>query len=373
MRILKYIFLLLLLSIVALTIFIATQKGKFVVERSYIVKAPRNTVYQFVKDLRNWQDFAIWIPSDNATPLSFSKNSIGNAATLSWDGETSSGSIKILSSQENDSIVQKINFDGTETATITRFKDTLYGTKVTLKSEGTMSFTMKVTSALQGGIDKIMGRIYEKSLEKLEKILIFEINNFTVNGTVLRTKSGTNYLKQTFTSKLNNVYKNATIVLHKIGAFCDKNSIETNGKPFLIFHTYDAATELATISFCVPTKERILTSSGSDILSGTLEPFEAIKTTLKGNYSNISKALKQSDAYIIKNKVVVNPIFSHLEVFTINNNEEKSPSKWETDIYVPLLPKVVPITVPARPRAVIPEVINKQPAEEESKENNTEF
>ena len=111
MRILKYIFLLLLLSLVALTIFIATQKGDFTVERSHIIKAPKNTVYQFVNDLRNWEDFATWISKDAASNLAFSEKSIGNGATMNWDNQTSSGSIATLSTQENDSISQKMDFD----------------------------------------------------------------------------------------------------------------------------------------------------------------------------------------------------------------------------------------------------------------------
>ncbi len=348
MRILKYIFLLLLLSLVALTIFIATQKGDFTVERSHVIKAPKNTVYQFVNDLRNWEDFATWITEDDAVTVSFSEKSIGNGANMTWDSQTSSGSIVTLLSKENDSILQKMDYDGSESSVVLRLKDTLNGTKVTWKSQGKMSFTMKVMAVIQGGIDKIMGRVYEKSLEKLEKKLVFETNTYNIKVIGLSTKSGANYLKQTFTSKLTSVYKNAYIVFNKLNTFCINNGIETNGKPFLLFHTYNATTGLAQISFCIPTKNRILTSSGSDILSGTLEPFEAIKTNLIGDYTHISKAIQQSNAYIVKNKVIVSPNFSHLEVFKINKADVKNPSKWETEIYVPLPPKVIPIILPIK-------------------------
>ncbi len=373
MRILKYIFLLLLLSLVALTIFIATQKGDFTVERSHIIKAPKNTVYQFVNDLRNWEDFAAWISKDAASNLSFSEKSIGNGATMTWDNQTSSGSIATLSSQENDSISQKMDFDGSESSVVLRFKDTLNGTKVTWKSQGKMSFTMKVMAAMQGGIDKIMGRVYEKSLEKLEKTLVFETNTFNIKVIGLSTKSGTNYLKQTFTSKLTSVSKNANIVFNKLTAFCTNNGVETNGKPFLLFHNYNATTGLAQISFCIPTKNRILTSSGSDILSGTLEPFEAIKTNLTGDYTHISKAIQQSNAYITKNKVVVSPNFSHVEVFKINKSDVKNPSKWETEVYVPLPPKVIPVTAPVKPTTATPAAPGNQPTPTEIKEEDSEF
>ncbi|WP_158729454.1 MULTISPECIES: SRPBCC family protein [unclassified Flavobacterium] len=348
MRILKYIFLLLLLSLVALTIFIATQKGDFTVERSHIIKAPKNTVYQFVNDLRNWEDFATWTTEDPTTQLSYSEKSTGNGATMTWESQDNSGSLKNLSSKENDSIFQKMDYKGSDLSIVLRFKDTLNGTKITWKSQGKMSFTMKIMAAMKGGIDKIMGRVYEKSLEKLEKTLVFETNTFNVKVIGLTTKSGTNFLRQTFTSKLPSVYKNALIIFNTITTFCSNNGIELNGKPFLLFHSYNTTTGLAKISFCVPTKNRILTSSGSDILSGNLEPFEAVKTLLTGNYTHINKAIQQSNAYIAKNKIIVNPNFSHLEIFKINKTEVKNASKWETEIYVPLPPKVIPVMVPVK-------------------------
>ena len=54
---------------------------------------------------------------------------------------------------------------------------------------------------------------------------------------------------------------------------------------------------LTKISICVPIKNEIFTSEGSDILSGKLEPFEAVKTTLTGDYSHSKKALDKTMQY----------------------------------------------------------------------------
>ena len=57
MKILKYLFLFALLSFVALTVFVATQKGNFSVERSKVINSPRATVYNYLNDFRNYEDF----------------------------------------------------------------------------------------------------------------------------------------------------------------------------------------------------------------------------------------------------------------------------------------------------------------------------
>ena len=82
MRILKYLFLLLLLSLVALSIFVATQKGDFTVERSQIINSPKSTVFNFVNDYRNWEDFSSWIVEDPEMQITYPKKTIGSGATI---------------------------------------------------------------------------------------------------------------------------------------------------------------------------------------------------------------------------------------------------------------------------------------------------
>ncbi|MFV8367190.1 SRPBCC family protein [Flavobacterium sp. XS1P27] len=355
MRILKYLFLLLLLSFVALSIFVATQKGDFTVERSQIINSPKSTVFNFVNDYRNWEDFSSWIVEDPEMQITYPKKTIGPGASISWEGKEGTGDMLTVFVKENDSISQKMNYDGTSSSVFWSFKDTIGGTKVTWKTTGKMSFTMKVYTAFNGGINKIIGETYEKSLANLDKTLDFEINTYAVKVNGLVKKLGTFYLRQTFTSEISKVIKNGQIVFPKMITFCEQNNIELNGKPFIIYHTYDTVIGLTKLSFCVPIKNQILTSSGSDILTGKLEPFDAVKTTLTGDYSHTKKALDKAKTYINTNRIAIDPTFSHVENFTISKTEIKNPSKWVTEIYYPIKPKAIPV-IPSK--AFTPAVTN---------------
>ena len=344
MRILKYLFLLLLLSFVALSIFIATQKGDFAVERSQIINSPKSNVYNFINDFRNWEDFSSWMTDDATIKIKYSNRTIGSGAFFSWEGKDGLGDVKTIFVKENDSISQKMNYNGTSSSVFWSFKDTVGGTKVTWKTIGKMNFSMKVYTAFDGGINKIIEKMYEKSLVNLDKTLDFEINTYTIKVDGLSKIPATFYLKQTFTSEISKVTKNSRIVFNKIITFCDQNKIEQNGKPFLIYHTYDLVKGLTRLSFCIPIKTEILTSAGSDILSVKREEFDAIKTNLTGDYSHTKKSLDKATNYINTNKIVVDTTFSHLEILKISKSEIKSPSKWVTEIYYPIKPKVVPVT-----------------------------
>ncbi|MEC5166053.1 effector-binding domain-containing protein [Flavobacterium sp. PL11] len=343
MRILKYLFLLVLLSFVAATIFIATQKGEYTVEKSKIINSPKSNVYNFVNDYRNWGDFSAWITDDPTTQINYSNKTSGSGASFSWDGNKGSGTIKTLFVKENDSIAQQMNFDNLLSSVYWTFKDTVGGTKITWKTTGRMNFSMKVYNAFNGGISSIIGSVYEKSLANLDKTLDFEINTFNIKIDGIVKKDSTFYLRQSFTSKIANVTKNSRIVFKKIINFCDQNNIERNGKPFLLYHTYDITNGLTRLSFCVPIKNRMLTSSGSDILVGELPTFDAVKTTLTGDYSHRKKAIDKSIAFVNANRIDLDVSFAFMEIYTVSKLENKSPSKWITEIYFPIKPKVIPL------------------------------
>jgi hypothetical protein len=342
MRIIKYLFLLLLLSLVALTIFIATQKGDYTVESSKTINSPKATVFNYVNDYKNWEQFSSWITADKNIKLSYSPITIGKGSTFSWDGANDSGTIQTLYTKANDSIVQKMDFNGSSSDVTWHFKDTLGGTKVTWKSKGKMDFLSKVNSFLTGGTQNSLAKVYDKCLVNLNKTLDFENNTFDVKVNGVVKKLETFYLRQSFTSKISDITRNANVIFPKILTFCQQNNIVLNGKPFVIYHTYDTIHNLTKVSFCIPIKEEIFTSAGSDILAGKLVSFEAVKTTLTGNYTYNKKALEKSLEFFTTNKIIADPTFSHMEIFSIGKKETKSPSKWVTEIYYPIKPKVMP-------------------------------
>lgn len=374
MRILKYLFLLLLLTVVALSIFVATQKGDFTVERSQIINSPKSNVYSFVNDFRNWEDFSSWMTEDSEIKINYPAKTVGAGASFSWKGKDGAGDVRTIFVKENDSISQKMNYDGTSSSVFWSFKDTIGGTKVTWKTTGKMDFSMKVYTAFNGGIYRIFGKMYEKSLANLDKTLDYEINTYNVKVDGIVKFPATFYLEQTFTSKISNVNKNARIVFKKITDFCNTNNIELNGKPFLIYHNYDLANGQTRLSFCVPIKSQILTSSGSDILSGKIEEFEAVKTTLTGDYSHSKKTLDKATNYINANRILVDQSFTFLQVYKVTKADIKSPSKWVTEMYYPIQPKVAvvaPTYVPAQIKKVEPVKVPVTPTNKE--EEQSEF
>jgi effector-binding domain-containing protein len=353
MRILKYIFLLILLAFVALSVFVATQKGDYDIVRSKIIKSPKAMVFNYVNDYRNWENWGSWKQEDAEMTFSYPEKTIGTGGSYSWSGKEGDGNMKTIFAKENDSIAQKMTYNGSSSDVYWNFKDTVGGTKVTWRTKGSMPFMFKIYASVKGGAEKVIGNMYEKSLANLDKTLDYEINTYNIKANGVVTKLGGFYLQQTITSKISNLSKNLKIMLPKIIHFFKKNNIPMNGKPFVIYHTYDVANGITKFSVCVPVKEEIFTSPGSDITGGKLEPFQAVKTTLTGDYSHSKEAWDKALEYFTKNNLVKNPSGPSMEIYTKGIEQEKSPSKWVTTIYIAVnskaviaKPKVIPPTEP---------------------------
>lgn len=350
MRILKYLFLLLLLSLVALSIFVATQNGSFSVERSKIINSPKSSIFNYVNDFKNWKDWNSIAVGDSLINITYSQNTIGKGSSSSWNGKQGEGDLQTLNTKDTDSIIQTMSFNGNVAGIYMSFKDTLGKTKVTWKAKGKMGFLFKAFTAFNGGANKLFGVMFENSLNNLDKKLDYEINTYSIKVNGVTNFPETFYLAQTFTSEFSKVAKNSEIVFSKITKFCNDNKIIISGKPFIIYHTYDTNNELTKLSICIPIKSPIFIIEGSDISSKTLKALQTLKTTLTGDYSHVNKALNKSQQYLTENYLSSDPSFSHLEIYTFGKNDINNPSKWITEIYYPIRPKLV-----AKPEIVTPQ------------------
>lgn len=364
MRILKYIFLLIILAFVGITVYVSTQKGDFEITRSGIIKTQRSTVFDYVNDFKNWETFGAWMQKDDIK-FNYGAKTIGSGAKCSWVNDSDSGNIRTVFTKENDSIAQKVNFNQTQASISWTFKDTVGGTKVTVYSKGKMDLMTKISSFFKGGITSILADTFEKSLRNLDKTLNYEMKNYSikVNGIVQR-QSGF-CLKQTFTCHIKSVSKNIQIIMPRMVHFFNKNNISMAGKPFVMYERYDTANDIARISVCIPVAEQIHISPESDVQSGEIIAFTCLKTTLTGDYSHTKEAWAKAQKYIADNGFKQNLAGSYSEVYVKTIDDVKQPSKWITEIYIPVFPKEIvlpaittPTAKPAEPKPAPTEEIN---------------
>src|SRR5690606_1354543 len=124
-------------------------------------------------------------------------------------------------------------------------------------------------------------------------------------------------------------------MMAEVSAYAKENNITTAGPPFVLYHKWDKENNAVMFSCCVPTTNQVITVE-SNILTGQLEPFKALKTTLKGNYSNLQEAWKTAMDYITKNDLVLSEQGPMLEVYVTDSAKYPNPANWVTEIYLAL-------------------------------------
>ena len=365
MRILKYIFLLVLLAFIGITVYVATQKGNFEVSKSSLVKARRATVFDYVNDYKNWESFGSYMAKDNTIKFTYPAKTVGAGANCSWENGQDEGGIRTVFVKENDSLAQKINFNGSKALLSWKLKDTVGGTKITLYCMGDMDIFTKISTFFKGGVSSILSDTFEKSLRNLDKTLDYEMKTYSIKVNNIVQRSSGYCLKQTVSCKIKSLPKNIKIMMSAMVHFFKKNKLTTAGKPFVFYERYDVANDFATISVCVPTNKQIYVMPGSDISSGEIVPFTCLKTTLIGDYSHTQEAWQKAKKYITENDLKENFAGKYTEVYVKTIDDIKQPSKWITEIYIPVFPKteiVQPIVLPTT-ATTAPPVTNPTPVE----------
>lgn len=362
MRILKYVILLLILGFIAISVFIATQKGNYEVKRTIFIKSPPATVYNYISDYKNYDQWGFWKEELPGAKFTSSPNSSGVGSSYQWKSvNNDNGEISTTFLVENDSIAQKFTINENPGTYNWKLIDSANGTKVIWYAKGKLRFMSKIKSVFNGGIDAVMGNNFEKSLANLDTNLDYEINTFTatLNGKVERP--AVNYLKQTINSKIANHPRNLAIMLRTMRNFFDKNKIPTAGKPFVIYHTYNTVSGITKFSVCMPIASEVHIGEGSDIQFEKSTPYTAIKSTLKGDYSHLQKAREKSIEFIAENNLSRIAPFS-IEQYTVGVETSKQPSKWITEIFIPVQTHAVRDTTAIERRGATPRRITLPPS-----------
>jgi hypothetical protein len=315
MRILKYILLLLLLFSIAFIVFVATQQSDYKVVRSKEIKASKDIVYNFVSDSTSLVDWNPW-NKDN----SVFKN------------------IKLI---QGDTILQNIIVSGEKNESFMRFQKTKKGALVTWELKGKLDFELKLLSVLQGGVDNVLGDKLEDGLNNIDTYLVKELTTYNIKISGLVTKHMTNYIQQIDTCNISDFQKVSKSMLQNMMSFVEKNDIEILGLPFITYESISSNDKEIIFAMCVPVEEEILTTPGSEISGGHFDEFLAVKTTLTGDYSHRKEAWNKTRAYANKNKLIEDSFNGKfIEVYKVSLPKERKPSKWVTELYVPVKKKV---------------------------------
>lgn len=167
--------LLVLVIIVALFLIVAYfVPREFSLSKSVTINAPRETVYDYVKLLKNQEKYSVWVMADPNVEITYTGTDGAIGGTSAWKSEMKNvgvGAQTIIALVPNEKITVEIRFEKPMKAT--NYADTTLETvgeqtKVTNIFYGTSKFPMNITNLF---LDKMIGGDIQKNLENLKSIL----------------------------------------------------------------------------------------------------------------------------------------------------------------------------------------------------------
>ncbi|GGD09121.1 SRPBCC family protein [Hyunsoonleella pacifica] len=338
MKALKYIFFLLLIAIIGLAIYIAVQPNSFEVTRTKTINAPSSVLYNNVIDYKNWEAWSSWAEADPNMKITLPEKTSGIGASYKWEDKDGIGTMKTTKAVPNTSIHQEMQFADFPPSDITwAFTPNPDGTtEATWTISGKdLGFGFKMFSTLMGGMEKQIGPHYERSLEKLDSILVAGMKKYRISVNNITEHGGGFYIYNTVSCKIPDKSKHIQQMMPKLGDYAMKNNIKMAGAPFTYYHKWDEANNTVMFSCCIPTTSKII-STNPDILTGQLKSFKALKTTLTGNYDNLKEAWETAMKYIDKNGLITDENGPMLEAYTNDPMDYPNPADWITEIYIAL-------------------------------------
>ena len=335
MKVLKYLFFLLLIAIIGLSIYIATIDGKYDVKQSRIIKAPIEVVYNDVNDFKNWQHWGPWYEMDSTIVASFPEVTSGEGASYTWTGKDGDGSMKTISLIPNKEIIQQTDFGtGTTPEVYWNFNDVEGGTEVIWGMRGENSFMEKGFWLFNGGIEENMLPMYDRGLELLDQHITKKLDEHSFETKGVVDYGGGFYLYKSASCKVDAIGENSERMFRDLMTYITENNILPSGKPFSLTHKWDEENNTTLFSACVPVKERIITNG--DVLTGQMKTQKTFKTTLKGDYKFLYNSWMNSFKALEEQELIPLEGGEPFEVYLIGPHDTTNPLKWVTEIYIPI-------------------------------------
>jgi Polyketide cyclase / dehydrase and lipid transport len=164
----------LLLAVVALLIYAATQPSAFRVQRSANIQAPAERIFPHINDFRSWIAWSPWEKLDPNLKRTFSGPASGVGSTYEWQGnkKVGQGRMEITEATEPSKIAIKLDFikpfEAHNTAEFTLARNG-QSTDLTWAMLGSKPYLFKVMSVFMD-MDKMIGKDFEKGLANLKAI-----------------------------------------------------------------------------------------------------------------------------------------------------------------------------------------------------------
>lgn len=257
----------------------------FSVEKSIVIDAPCERVFEEVRDFRKWPSWSPWLLAEPESRLQYSED----GKSYSWEGKiVGAGEVEVLEESPPNRMHCRLTFLKpwkSESTTTFELRDTGNGTEVTWKMNGSLPFFlawMKKTMTAFIGMDYMRGLTMMK-----EKVETGKIGFRLATGK--SSVEGFSYIGASNECDVANIGPSMSSDFTKLKDFFGESGVCPSGHCFAIYHKWDPVKNIChyTCGFQV---SELPAEVGSGLVTGSVPGHQAYTVTLTGPYSHLTDA-----------------------------------------------------------------------------------
>ncbi len=333
-KVIKFIFVFLLILIGVFFVLPLFTTNKYTVERTIQVDDEKEVITSFVADFNHFDKWSPWSEIDTNMQVTIHGESGTAGSSYHWNGNEEVGEgIMTLSRKQQDTLRVNLKFVEpfeSENPTYYAFHETKNGTKVTWHMEGEMAYPWNIMLLFMDMEDAI-GKDFEKGLEKLKQVIH--------KGLHKKSKPHLSSIQETEIPQRNFVGVKDQLNFDDIQSFYAEHlpaiygyvneNFTLSGAPTGLYFSWDDKKGKTTMAAAVPIRELeadIDTSYSSWVLGG-----KALKYEHYGSYDSIHVAHDRLDHYLEENNLSKDsPV---IEEYVTDPGQETDTTKWQTNVY----------------------------------------
>ncbi|MBS2212971.1 SRPBCC family protein [Carboxylicivirga mesophila] len=327
---------LILLAVIFAGVFIwlFSIDGSYHVNKSQVVEASRERVFELVADFKTWPTWSPWLCMEPDAKVNVTNGGLGTGAVNSWVGDlVGTGEIEHLDIVENASILQEIRFIKpfkSKSEVYWRFTEVDGGCEVTWGMRGKMPFFFKFMAKQ---MEPWIGMDYERGLKMIKDFIEKGKIDSEVKIDGVATLDGFDYIAIRETCPMYEVGPSMKATFAKINELCEKEGVESDSA-FSIYHKFDFTDPECTYSSGVPVNQAIVLDG--EFYKETYPTIKAVKVTFKGDYEHLGNGWAAAYSYARYKRLKVNKKIDPIEIYLNDPSNETDPANWLTAIYIPV-------------------------------------
>lgn len=333
MKVLKVIGIIVLILIAVIIVLGLVAPKKYNVERSVVIDAPKELVFEHVKYWRNWQKWSPWAAQDPTMEV-FIEGKDGEMGSIyKWTGDpdkTGVGQMTNTGIKDNEEIAYHLNFMKpweSESDGYVRLSEVDGGTKVAWGFYGENPFPWNIVMLFMS-MDKMVGKEFDTGLGLLKNLAEKEakmVAGFKIKQVKFSAKSYAAIRKEISFKDMQSFFQQSYETIQRA---MRKKYLRPRGAPSGLYYTWDEQNMKSDMAAAMPIRGKI---NVGEVKTIKLPKTTAFSIDYYGSYEGSIYAHKALGLYMQQNGLTLKaPV---VEEYITNPQAEPDTSKWLTKIY----------------------------------------